>query len=828
MEMEAPRSVVSSAPPSPHGSSEQTGSGLISYRVTPSHGIVVNGTAAGVSSYPASSAPSVMVSRPIVSASTGSMATASSVLPAMQKLHVSIIQATGLKHMNVLGDSPWCVCEVKHADKRTTPTKCETRAVHKTLEPVWNEEHELEPWHVGEPLEFTVYDQGLMGSRLEGKVLVQSDLFYPNGFEGDLAFPGNATLRVRIVPAALQAAHLEAAALAAAAASSNGGGGTGETVSPRNLSVMQTSPRGGFSSATDPTTATGSPTSPVPAVGLATARNVQAGMQRSDSGRHLGLQVSSTVLPHEARHRGFSPGSGRVASPRMASNLVGLASSRFAASLPPRLRAIYSSSNPANLTTTTNNSSVQGTAPGTPSGSLHIARGLEPAEAGETIDGLRSEIGDLRSELDALRGMLNDGLHQKSVATQRAEKLQVEAQRLRSELAAQKLPSSLNQNAQQVHRSGCETARRHGQVGSEGTPVKMTRSRFGSVTDLRAGASSPRGRNLGTAGSVGSVSRGRSASQRADVDGHPQSPQSRTAPLPPPSAGRADEIDMLWCSVLQHFPQHPDWILVKEKAGVYRMGNPSGKKILCRVSHGGLQVRVGGGWMSAVPFMERHGPQGMASKAGDETPTNGGGGSFSTASFEQGLAMMDTPPSIERLLVPTKCWASKIGINTTPDLREHRRHTPEEVAASKRSPTPNPREHLGSPTTGTTSLVTAAAPSSRTASLATLTGSGRVTVAPRGVAGVGGGHLGGPASAAACATTATVAAMAASQRPPPSSPLTTGRTQFATGQVSTPSKGQLGKLVPAPWPGHIAQGVSPMPIAQPPPRVHPGHMSITR
>merc|ERR1719382_2293716 len=36
---------------------------------------------------------------------------------------------------------------------------------------------------------------------------------------------------------------------------------------------------------------------------------------------------------------------------------------------------------------------------------------------------------------------------------------------------------------------------------------------------------------------------------------------------------------------------------------------------------------------------------------------------------------MDMPASMERLLVPTKCWAERIGINKVPDLREHRRHS---------------------------------------------------------------------------------------------------------------------------------------------------------
>ncbi|CAE8629020.1 unnamed protein product [Polarella glacialis] len=138
---------------------------------------------------------------------------------------------------------------------------------------------------------------------------------------------------------------------------------------------------------------------------------------------------------------------------------------------------------------------------------------------------------------------------------------------------------------------------------------------------------------------------------------------------PRSSASSADEVDEMWRSVLQRFPQHPHWCLVKEKRCIYRMGSQAGRKILCRVSHGGLQVRVGGGWMTALAFLERHGPTSMGPRPGEEHfPSHSG-------SHHQGV---DMPASMERLLVPTKSWASRIGISTTPDLREQRR-LPKEV-----------------------------------------------------------------------------------------------------------------------------------------------------
>merc|ERR1712039_709510 len=104
--------------------------------------------------------------------------------------------------------------------------------------------------------------------------------------------------------------------------------------------------------------------------------------------------------------------------------------------------------------------------------------------------------------------------------------------------------------------------------------------------------------------------------------------------------------------------------------GVYRMGGVPGKRILCQVSHGGLQVRVGGGWMGAVPFLEKFGPTVMGPGIQPENTRSGNRNGVS----ERAGAAVDMPASMERLLVPTKCWAERIGISKVPDLRENRRH----------------------------------------------------------------------------------------------------------------------------------------------------------
>jgi len=122
-----------------------------------------------------------------------------------QKLAVSILQAHGLQHMNnFTGDHPYCTCTVKHAHQVADTTSVETKAVTEgdTLNPFWGETHHLEPWHPGEALEFTVYDKGLIGSKTEGKILLPSDFFFPQGFSGMLQIGGlpHALLHVIIRP----------------------------------------------------------------------------------------------------------------------------------------------------------------------------------------------------------------------------------------------------------------------------------------------------------------------------------------------------------------------------------------------------------------------------------------------------------------------------------------------------------------------------------------------------------------------------------------------------------------------------------------------------
>eukprot|EP00929_Paragymnodinium_shiwhaense_P021552 TRINITY_DN14020_c0_g1_i2.p1 TRINITY_DN14020_c0_g1~~TRINITY_DN14020_c0_g1_i2.p1 ORF type:complete len:838 (+),score=190.53 TRINITY_DN14020_c0_g1_i2:100-2613(+) len=114
-------------------------------------------------------------------------------------LQVTFIQAFGLKHLNFLGDKMIATCSVKQKFKRDVvgPMECKTAVVRKSVDPYWNETHEL-GWNRGDSLEFSVFDQGLLNKKLEGKVIVPADVFYPNGFVGEVPLSGVSKAKLHI------------------------------------------------------------------------------------------------------------------------------------------------------------------------------------------------------------------------------------------------------------------------------------------------------------------------------------------------------------------------------------------------------------------------------------------------------------------------------------------------------------------------------------------------------------------------------------------------------------------------------------------------------
>lgn len=120
-------------------------------------------------------------------------------------LEVSILHANNLHHQNMVGDHWYVTCTIKRRNGKAAHPKAgqiTTNQIPKTLDPVWNELHHLEGWVQGDDLEFTVYDKGIFNSKVQGKVTLQHENFFPNGWEGEVPLEGaqGALLGVRVLP----------------------------------------------------------------------------------------------------------------------------------------------------------------------------------------------------------------------------------------------------------------------------------------------------------------------------------------------------------------------------------------------------------------------------------------------------------------------------------------------------------------------------------------------------------------------------------------------------------------------------------------------------
>jgi len=115
-------------------------------------------------------------------------------------LRVSIIRAVGLRHWNPCGDSPYCVCDaIPDGNASYDPDSCsmwQTAVASGTGDPVWDEAHEMSGWQAGQSLEFTILDKSFAGPR--GKARISSDVFDPNGFEGELPISGSAGAKLQV------------------------------------------------------------------------------------------------------------------------------------------------------------------------------------------------------------------------------------------------------------------------------------------------------------------------------------------------------------------------------------------------------------------------------------------------------------------------------------------------------------------------------------------------------------------------------------------------------------------------------------------------------
>jgi len=112
--------------------------------------------------------------------------------PQAAPLRMVIVGARGLRDADWVpgtGKSdPYCVCEVQARPDATRPdaTKVQTPVINDTCDPTWDHEAEITGFQPGDALVFKVYDQDTGKSDFLGTVTLQSQTFYPGGFDGEL------------------------------------------------------------------------------------------------------------------------------------------------------------------------------------------------------------------------------------------------------------------------------------------------------------------------------------------------------------------------------------------------------------------------------------------------------------------------------------------------------------------------------------------------------------------------------------------------------------------------------------------------------------------
>lgn len=97
-------------------------------------------------------------------------------------LMVFILSAKGLPNSDWISTSdPYCTCELSDMPE----TRVATKVKDSTLNPQWDESFEM-PYSAGANLNFAVYDKDTMSDDLLGKTTLRHDMFYPDGFQGEL------------------------------------------------------------------------------------------------------------------------------------------------------------------------------------------------------------------------------------------------------------------------------------------------------------------------------------------------------------------------------------------------------------------------------------------------------------------------------------------------------------------------------------------------------------------------------------------------------------------------------------------------------------------
>lgn len=255
---------------------------------------------------------------------------------------------------------------------------------------------------------------------------------------------------------------------------------------------------------------------------------------------------------------------------------------------------------------------MQGGAPLEPPVPVAVT-GSAPTDV-QAIQDLRSELGAVRSQLEMLRALMSE-----EGRDEMRRRLADERERPATR------PTAASPRSRVVgDRARCDSEPHEARSVSPGRAAVTERPRDRSPRHRLSSLGLRDGTMMDELadGTASVTSRAASRSPSPSGARTPRSKSASAARMVPVTRGmrRGDMMDDLWCSVLRLFPEHPDWMLVKEKTGIYRIGGPGGKKIICRTCPGGpgnlpkLQVRVGAGWEGAISFMERNGPAAMGDR----------------------------------------------------------------------------------------------------------------------------------------------------------------------------------------------------------------------
>lgn len=117
-----------------------------------------------------------------------------------RKIRITIKYAVGLRLQNYLANRMYVVCKVSGGGWKGEEWK--TMKIGGTTEPEWMETREVKWCGEAEKVKFTIFNEGRIGSKVQGKVKVRKENFIDGAFDSELPIDGNADgiLAIRIEP----------------------------------------------------------------------------------------------------------------------------------------------------------------------------------------------------------------------------------------------------------------------------------------------------------------------------------------------------------------------------------------------------------------------------------------------------------------------------------------------------------------------------------------------------------------------------------------------------------------------------------------------------